>query len=130
MAGILDRLQRTMLGYTLTLKKEATEDAESYNRRRGREASRLLQGALWSIAFAQRVVSWHGHITRQRNQGSWAAQLLAWRGEQWLQDRRRQEGSQGLLAGLLNLRARRGQPRTRWEAGVAAAKLRLQASAR
>ena len=117
--GRIDTCQRRMVGLLMRVPRHAGEEAPDYFRRRAREAKDLCrQRRWWSHRHCFRVLDWRAHLERPRNSRSWAAQLLHWQGERWLQGRRAQLNSYSLHAGRTDTRLAARRPRQRWHDGA------------
>ena len=124
-AGI-DRLQRKMVASIQRVARTAGESPAGYVRRRNRLATSQIGrlGGAWSATHCRRVLEWDAHCRRPRNGSSWAAMLLDYHSETWLNDRRLecQRDSQSRL----DSRACRGAPAPRWHEGVNYAKAAMR----
>ena len=117
--GRIDTCQRRMVSLLMRVPRQAGEEAPAFFRRRAREAKDLCrQRRWWSHRHCTRVLSWREHLERPRNRRSWAAQLLHWQGERWLQNRRTQLNSYSVHAGRTDTRLAARRPRQRWHDGA------------
>ena len=124
--GRVESLQNSIVACLLRLPPEAGESADSYVRRRGREARKIVRSSeCWRLKVCERVVSWHEHVERG-HVFSWAVEVQKCRGSTWLQGQRLLNNSFSAFAGILSLRANPGRPHVRWDEGVATAKLELE----
>ena len=116
----LDKLQRRMIGIALHVAKREDETPEQYVRRRGRTAAaHQTSFTSWSVLWARLIVSWHDHILRPRNQGSWATRLTDVKSPEELAWRR------ACFASRPATRTQSGWCCRRWWEGVQYAKLHL-----
>ena len=121
LADTQNRTQRQMLAQFVRTERWPLEDSVNYSRRRMRSIATLarMHGA-WGLEHAERVVNWSDHLQRERNQLSLAAQLYAWRGAAWLQERRVESSS-----GRPGTRQYSGYAQRRWDEAVEDAKVAM-----
>ena len=86
----IDTVQRKMVCSIMRLQPYPHENPVEYLRRRNRQATETmnLQGK-WTTKHCKRVVAWNDHLRRPRNDRAWAAILLKFRDEQWIEQQRR-----------------------------------------
>ena len=124
----VDAVHRKMIALILRTPKHPEEDVPSFVRRRGRLASVVADAhGKWSRQHHARVIAWAQHLERSRNQLSWAAALLHWRGRAWLARRRVDQGSVSAEAGRTRTRSAPGFVAVRWHDGLEWAKTRIAA---
>ena len=88
-----NRVQRHMLAHFVRVERLPYEDLANYNRRRMRIIGNLARSnGAWGVDHAKRISSWAEHLERPRNISSLAAQVYAWHGAAWLQERRESSG--------------------------------------
>ena len=125
-AADINRLQRKMVASIQRVARTAGESPADFARRRNRLATAQIGhiGGAWSATHCQRVLDWDAHCRRPRNGNSWAAMLLDYHGESWLNARRLecQRDSQSRL----DSRACCGGPAPRWHEGVNYAKAAMR----
>ena len=116
-ASELDAVQRKMLATLLRLQPLPYETFKQFSQRRGRAARKLcVEVGLWSKRWFQRVLNWNEHIRRPHNRWTWPAQLVDYKGEAYLIERRASHH------GRTATRAYSGFPCRRWHDGVSFAK--------
>ena len=92
----LDAMQRRMYGIVLRLERYAYEDIDAFVRRRGRRCAELQkQRGAWSIEWANGIIGWSAHLSRQRNAATWAAMVSSLRTPAELAERRAAHGRPG-----------------------------------
>ena len=118
----VDSLQRKMIATAVRLPRRAGEEIGEYCRRRGHNAGVVARcEGRWSMLWRQRVLAWDDHPHRDRNQSSWAAQLVAFKDREWFARRRSLLNSPSVHAGVTGTRAFSRLVHTRWHNGVALA---------
>ena len=113
----VDTVQRKMVSSIIRLPPTSGEGPVEYLRRRNRQATSIMnQYGKWSTRHCKRVVAWNDHLQRPRNQHSWAATLLKYRDEDWI-DQQRRDNSTGTESRTCT-RAAPGFVAMRWHDGV------------
>ena len=120
LAEDVNRVQRKMTAILCKVPRVPGELDEEYFRRRHRHVGHMCRAeGLWAHRWAKRVVEWEKHLKRPRNEHSWAAKLLEWRGKEWLASRR-----QRFAVGTCT-RINPGAPCPRWHESVSIAQAAL-----
>ena len=113
----LDHLQHHMLAILSKIPPTTGETVENYFERRRASARQLAQQqGNWSTHWARSVLSWHGHLQRAHDTGTWAPHLIRYRDLQWLEEKRKTHKGSGT-----GTRAYAGKPCARWLEGIVAA---------
>ena len=116
----LDALQRKMFATLLRIRPLPHETFKQFAQRRGRAARKLCSDVgLWSRRWFQRVLNWDAHIRRRHNRWTWSGQLVDYKAEAYLIERR------AFNHGRTATRTCSGFPCRRWHDGVAFAKERM-----
>ena len=143
----MDQMQSKMVSVLLNLPKSPLEDIEGYCRRRSRAARKVsAKIGLWSLTWAEKVISWHEHVLRaakhsSRSDGkahlSMNANLIHFHDAKWLFHMRSQWTAQNYntcssnrvtaQAGRTGTRLDIGCVQIRWEEGLALARSVKQA---
>ena len=114
----IDRLQRKMIAGIIRPRMQVDETPADFVRRRRRIGGVAARKAgLWSARHCTRVLDWRDHLDRPRNEASWAAILLHYRGFQWLMEQRLQHGG-SVLRGRTGTRVASGNVANGWHDGV------------
>ena len=117
----IDTLQHKMVASIQRVQKIHGEDPESFMRRRNRAATAQIElSGAWRTQHCRRVLAWDAHCRRPANSKTWAAKLLDFHGERWLNERRAE--CQRDAQSRLDSRICRGAPAARWHDGVKYAK--------
>ena len=93
------------------------ENPVEFLRRRNRQATATMNlHGKWITKHCKRAVAWNNHLRRPRNGRAWAAALLKFRDEQWIEQQRR-DNSVGHES-RTRTRASPGFVAMRWHDGV------------
>jgi hypothetical protein len=116
-AAEVDTLQRKMTGILLRLSPMPREDVQQFVRRRGRAARSLCaEYGWWSKRWFKRTVAWDAHVKRECRQFSWSGNLVEYRAQRYLAERR------AFHNGRTATRTNSGFVCRRWHDGVAFAR--------
>ena len=126
----LDTLQRRMLAIALRPPRLPGEEVHDYCQRRGALVGRWARAqGLWSRRWFSRSIAWDDHLSRPRNNSSWAARLRLHMDRDWFISRRAwaRPGSgctraSSALAGATRTRSAPGKVFARWHDGIAFAR--------
>ena len=113
-AAEVDTLQRKMTAILLRLSPMPGEDVQQFVRRRGRAARALCtEHGWWSKRWFKRTVAWDAPVERENKQFSWSGNLVEYRGQRYLAERR------AFHNGRTVTRTSSGFPCRQWHDGVA-----------
>ena len=116
-AAEVDTLQRKMTAILLRLSPMPGEDVQQFVRRRGRAARALCtEHGWWSKRWFKRTVAWDAHVRREDKHFSWSGNLVEYRGQSYLTERRASHN------GPTATRTSSGFVCRRWHDGVAFAR--------
>ena len=116
-AAEVDTLQRKMTAILLRLSPMPGEDVQQFVRRRGRAARALCtEHGWWSKRWFKRTVAWDAHVRREDKHFSWSGNLVEYRGQSYLTERRASHN------GRTATRTSSGFVCRRWHDGVAFAR--------
>ena len=122
----LDAVQCKMCVGLLKCVRLDSEDIDTYDRRRKREARNFCSSqGLWSKIWAKRVISWHEHVIRTcsapHSYPHNVAVLLKYHDNSWLIQQRSAwvgDNRNSVTAGRTSTRLNIGRPQTRWHEGL------------
>ena len=128
-AAQLRRLQRWLVEQSMRVQKKLDEDVVAFVRRRHREASKVMAGNTWDLAWARNAIALHEHVVRNTGKRLWAQPLVRTRDMQWvtvLKQTREMLGAKN--ARSTGMRIGRGHVPTKYEQGVSEAKRTIAAA--
>lgn len=116
-AGI-DSAQRHMISILMNWKPSRNESFTDFAKRRNIRAGWLAsEHGRWSYRWAHRERSWHAHVQRAHDAGTWSYARMNHHGAVWLQTQRDvASGPRG--EPRTNTRAYRGKVQRRWHEGA------------
>ena len=116
-AKLLDQIQTHMLAILFPTAAAPGEIPNDYFRRRSLNAGRLAasQGR-WGATWAAQVRSWHDHVTRGHDAGTWAKHIYKFHDSNWL-TAQRLCSCRGLETSRTNTRRAHGRASRRYQEG-------------
>ena len=123
-------LQGRMMSVLAKVPRESHESVEIWFKKRQKVGAGLARKVgLWSSIWCKRVCEWDSHVERSADRNTIISKVRAWRGEQWLIERRLEYVSNSVTGGRnrpdrgrLGTRVLGGKPQPRWHEGVNLAK--------
>ena len=80
--------EETACHYFPTSRKSSDTDAAYFARRSNEAARRAKYCGEWSKIWANDILKWDAHVSRQHDTGSWNYAALKYKGQSWLDLRR------------------------------------------
>ena len=117
----LDAMQCHFATRILPCERLPTEDIDTYDRRRKRQARNFCgKIGFWSSVWIDRIVNWFDHVSRAEGRDHMCYRILQHHGASWLQERRGLfvNTRNTLFAGRTGSRSQGGRPQPRWEEGI------------
>ena len=123
----LDAVQTGMISRLENVRPRLMETPLDFFMRRARRCSQLAtRYGRWSASWRHHVCTWHAHLERAHDEGTWSHKLKDHHDENWLLERRAEAARENSSMSRLNLRSTPGRPSMRWFEGLNAAKAARQ----
>ena len=119
----LDAVQTGMISRLEHVRPRRGEQPLDFFVRRARRCSQLATTyGRWSASWRRQVCTWHAHLERAHDEGTWGHKLRHYHDESWLLERRAEAARQYSCMSRLNIRAICGRPTKRWSEGLSTAR--------